>query len=845
MFQVEGSMKGFFKCVQIIAVLVCVSAASVLAISTDLFASSPVSWVGRPTIGLYQYNVSSIPTGVETCSTSILPLFVEGESGVREACVYGQGSGLRVARYMNANGQISYAVAYPTDSRFIPVRGLCAAMMRCVYSQAEDTLILESSISPSENGTMLVKGFSSRLVRHSDSGRYYTLSTPSSSRFLGASPQHHFSTGSVSISANGHWGLVELKGYGVARVNLITGEYKRIALASSGIMLTGSLLEMTITDDGKNVALAGRGVGLFIYEVTDACGDMPGEAVVPTILPGHVQCLYTTVSSTISTPRFQRVSMPRFSQNGERLQAYGVTSAGTLALSMSPSRTDLPVNPLYIAFGDSFTSGEGELDDAYYGDTNTTQNHCHNSSRSYPFLIGDYWSIPTMSVACSGSRTHDVVSAGVKLLQDNPLLSPTVVSVGIGGNDVDLVGKLKSCLGPGTCEWAKPDKRAATAAEIRSILPRVADSLNETSKDFAGPPILVMGYPTIIDPEDNASCRPLVSALLDSQERRYMHETILYLNTILKQAASYARAYYIDTSHAFEGERLCEGEELAMNSIRFGDDLAPIPQLGGLKLIGAESFHPKPYGHSRILSSSLNQLEKFWQNPHCNLCWPDERQLTPDSYWNASVDGAWGQRRQLSAELLKDNSLISGASVAFQLLAGTFAPDSDVILELHSQTVNLGSYKATGNGSLAGSITIPIEMNGYHTLHALGESISGEQIDLYQTIYIEGEFAPTQLYSVASKLKGDGLIATSSFSPATDVNKETQSVNGKSGNALGLQVSNHNDVKHRILTSHKRDSTVMHWLFWPLLALVLFIICLAVITYRKLKHRQTIPSPGD
>lgn len=66
----------------------------------------------------------------------------------------------------------------------------------------------------------------------------------------------------------------------------------------------------------------------------------------------------------------------------------------------------------YLALGDSYTSGEGDLEkDAngithYLPLTDIGSDTCHISSRSYPFLLRDAWGVEPKnmhSVACSGS----------------------------------------------------------------------------------------------------------------------------------------------------------------------------------------------------------------------------------------------------------------------------------------------------------------------------------------------------------------------------------------------------------------------------------------------------------
>lgn len=743
-------MVGIFKFVLIFAAFLAIVTLLNIGVPRVVAAESSISWSGRPVIGLSQHEVSTVPSGADTCSASILPLFVEGETGIRESCVFGGVDGLRLARYFDARGQLSYAVAYATDSRFVPVRNLCSGMMRCAYSQSEDVLVLEAAISPWESGTALVDGFASRLVRHSDGSRFYTFTQPPDLRFLGAAAAHRFSTGAVAISPNGKWALIELRGYGVARIDLRTAELKRVAISLGGFASPGGLLEMSISDDGRRVALMGRGVGMFVYEVTNGCGDMPGEVASGSVVPGGVACGYTVINPTIVPPRLQWSSVPRFSENGDRLAVYGIAGSTVRAITLSPLRTDLPVNPSYIAFGDSFTSGEGELDDSYYGDTNTLTNRCHTSSRSYPYLLGDSWEIVTKSVACSGSRTRDVASAARKILQDDPVSSPSVMTIGVGGNDIDLVGKLKSCLAPGTCEWASESKLPATAVEIRSLLPKLVDLIGEMRRGFSSSPVVVMGYPTIINPDEDAPCGVLLATLFSHEERRYMNETIAYLNKILHAAASYAGVSFVDTSDAFLGERLCEGESLAMNSIRFGDDIAPVPFLGETKLIGAESFHPTPFGHARIVSSTESSFREFWRNPYCNLCWFDETALVPSDYWGGFAALAWRGPQQLSMEFLKATSLVAGGDIALSFLPNTFSSNAPVSIELHSEPQLLKNSKANEDGSLEVTVRIPHGTAGYHTIHVLGEGVSGETVDAYQTVHITGDHVGSELQDTVS-----------------------------------------------------------------------------------------------
>jgi hypothetical protein len=60
-------------------------------------------------------------------------------------------------------------------------------------------------------------------------------------------------------------------------------------------------------------------------------------------------------------------------------------------------------------------------------------------------------------------------------------------------------------------------------------------------------------------------------------------------------------------------------------------------------------------------------------------------------------------------------------------------------VEVHSDPIELGTYSADSLGNLSVDIPLPINVPaGYHTLHLIGASYSGEEIDVWQTIEVRG-----------------------------------------------------------------------------------------------------------
>jgi hypothetical protein len=128
----------------------------------------------------------------------------------------------------------------------------------------------------------------------------------------------------------------------------------------------------------------------------------------------------------------------------------------------------------YLAMGDSFASGEGDLDDSWYeeGTDEKGLNLCHLSKRSYPYLLADDLGIPDFySVACSGARQEHVSTTvqyensrqnsdlGLRIpgrLTQHEYLDindASFLTISIGGNDMGFGSTLLECLMPGTCKY--------------------------------------------------------------------------------------------------------------------------------------------------------------------------------------------------------------------------------------------------------------------------------------------------------------------------------------------------------------------------------------------------------
>lgn len=689
-------------------------------------------WATTPIMKIAEANAPTLSADAKVCVGRMDSISVGKIAGHKEACIFGSSDGIRVARYHGLSDKFVYAVAFPMDAVYLPVRGLCEAMVSCAYGQADDAFLLQELVEGTSYRHGVIKGFSKYLKRVST---YYEFEYHQTPVYLGVDGSA-LATGKIGMSTNGRWALVEFVNHGVVKLNLNNLHYRRIVVYDAPALPGMRPPELTISNDGLWVAAVGFGIATMVLGMADGCGDSYINWLTSQLPEGTKQCELILIRTDYLSTEPHRIYAPKFSDDAKKLVLNVETQTKTRTVTYAPT-IEGTTDPHYLAFGDSFSSGEGELkDDNYINSTNTAENKCHVSDRSYPYLIGNFWEIVTTNLACSGSRIAGVKTAVERFFGVDKLRWPTAISLSVGGNDVDFMGKLKSCIGTGTCEWAKTKNRSSTALEIKALFPKVIDILTELKTNFSPAGLFVVGYPVVINSAPNAQCSFAVGSLLDPQERLYMAESIKYLNKVLRAAATYMKIPFYNIEDAFQGERLCDQYESAMNAIRYGDDVAPIPTLPDFKLIGAESFHPTPRGHQLVAQKINAQIGTFWASPVCSSCQFDDTQLEAPSYWSEGTVTQGQAQRQIAGTFLNSDTITDASSVIVNFAPNTFEPNSKVTLELHSEVQYIDEFTTNNDGSLAGSLKVLARNEGYHTIHAYGESRSGEKIDIYQIVYV-------------------------------------------------------------------------------------------------------------
>lgn len=535
------------------------------------------------------------------------------------------------------------------------------------------------------------------------------------------------------VSHNGQWVAAEVRDRGLALIGAETGHVRRITpiLHHYGRGYDPQF-QIAVQNDGRRLLLGGMNVTPALVRVDDRCGD----TVVGGLLnndgfsaPGLVSCDLEALSFAPTLTVYRYSHHPKFDEQSDTMLTMVRSMSGADFLVEKRFSTTHERKFAYMALGDSFTSGEGEDDDGrYLPGTNTPQNRCHVSGRSYPFLL-IHTPLPMHSAACSGAMSQDLLSgtpqkpAQLSLVREH---QPTMVTTSIGGNDLDLVGKLAACAGPDTCVWARPTHRNLTAREARLLYDRLVDVFTEvrTAAPFARH--FAVGYPIAIDP--TGMCDALTSVLLNADERRYLYESQRLLNTVISSAAQRTSLTYVDVSRAYHAHELCSGSATpAMNGLRLGDDAAPIPGLPRLRLIGSESFHPTPLGHA-LVAPMIDAAIKGDPPQECTGLSCDEPFPEDDSYWGALSEDVLVYRLNHHRDEGDTYRVDAG---------GYFAAGSHVTASLFSQEVELSTERVSDQGEL--SVNVPVGLLGdeTHTLLLKGVNERGQEVTGYTIIRAE------------------------------------------------------------------------------------------------------------
>ena len=273
-----------------------------------------------------------------------------------------------------------------------------------------------------------------------------------------------------------------------------------------------------------------------------------------------------------------------------------------LALTAGAAGAQAPESAVYVALGDSYTAAPLVPDQ--YGDPIG----CGRSNRNYPSLVTAAIRATTFrDVSCSAATTEHMLApqgvlGGSNAPQFDALSSDTsLVTVGIGGNDVGLVGAATRCVELGllaptgtACRtnFAKPGGGDELVDQIAASAPKIAATLQQIHARSPQARVLIVGYPDVT-PRDGRGCYPLVP--LSDDDIAYLDESLRRTNAMLAEQAAANDAEFVDTYDDSAGHDVC-----TLPGTRWFEGLVPTTL--------AAPVHPNALGEASMARSVLRVL---------------------------------------------------------------------------------------------------------------------------------------------------------------------------------------------------------------------------------------------
>lgn len=581
---------------------------------------------------------------------------------------------------------------------------------------------------------------------------------------------------SMVSSPNGRYVLAYVERSFFVKIDTLTGVQTIVSYKPSAWYSSPAPTPSAISDDGKYAYTSGS------EDIIDmrGCGD-DYESVGPRREAALLHmCQTRNLSQLINdSAGYQAYSLAaNFIDDGHGLEIttslfpgmYGYTGPSEPKKIQLHGANYVPSQRLkYLALGDSYTSGEGDIakdtdGKSFYLPGTEDDGQCHVSSRSYPFLLRDRWNVSSSgmkSVACSGAlvgndyyadaptyigqhrETADMnfeeKAAAQKSALDNftpgivPQLEfvkknkPMAITITGGGNDVGFAKILYYCasdlLESGvfnySCEYV-------AGGALHQVLNDAIDTQYAASKKLVqaiqrespSTKIYYVGYPSFIAGSEG-SCA-WNNGSLDDKERDMINQAITRMNSVLRAVAAATGVQYVDVESSLAGGRLCEGSQY-MTGVWDVALLTDIQMKKGLQ----NAIHPNAVGHRQIADAIFERVPDVESIHHPEP--PIVKIVEP-------VVATYPE------DMLDTDTITAGGVLRVTLKPNTVLGSSDVVMTGYSTPVDLGSYVSNSDGSIEITAEVPDRLNpGLHTLTLAGISPSGEAVRYYQQFAVESD----------------------------------------------------------------------------------------------------------
>ncbi len=574
---------------------------------------------------------------------------------------------------------------------------------------------------------------------------------------------------SVAVSKNGRFAVAQVIGWGLARVDLQTRAMKLITTDQNNSGPTA----LAISNDGNTVAVTGSG---SIYHKVYAGLHTCGSEYFIFKLKGTQLCHSVSLSDKIlSQLAYGTLYNPEFLDGGHSfmVRVWNETQQQSRKLVFTPDADSYRLE--YLAMGDSYSSGEGDIGRTangkkyYLNGTDSGEDSCHISSRSYPFLLRDYLGISSSngmrSVACSGAQvTPDMYGNLTNYLGQNGRLNgktnltaikqeslegftpghipqiefvrkyqPKLVTLTGGGNDVGFVDVLRYCAVPEWYDLVPIISDCQYVNEGSNLAKQLANTIDTqyyynkkliTSMQAASPTskIVLVGYPSFISEGGVSLCIPN-SGTLTIAEIKMINKMVDRMNGMLKRLAHDTSISYVDITNSLNGGRICEGSEY-MTAVWKN-------KTGNAGEV--EQFHPNAEGHKRMAKAIEN----------AGISLPADTVPSAGDYTPST-----STKETKKTTMVENDSSIKVLGMTIKIDSGILKTLSQFTITVHSTPTQLGQFTTGADGSV--DMTLPLDNVGIgrHVLVLDGTSEEGNPIELFQFVEVKAS---------ATDADGDGI----------------------------------------------------------------------------------------
>ena len=196
-----------------------------------------------------------------------------------------------------------------------------------------------------------------------------------------------------------------------------------------------------------------------------------------------------------------------------------------------------PPAPVYIALGDSYAAGTGG--GAYTASAAGLPAACLQTAASYPEVRD-----AALNLGCFGAKTTDVID--VANGYSGVLAAATVVTVTVGGNDVDTGQVALAC----TASASSPDCKAALynslVVKLRELPGKITKMLTTIKSLAPNARVVLTGYPRLFTVGAGLTAE-------QTQAARSMNSAADLLNATIAFSALVNRTGYVSVADRFTG----------------------------------------------------------------------------------------------------------------------------------------------------------------------------------------------------------------------------------------------------------------------------------------------------